>query len=134
MRVNIRKIIILTISTFFTGAVVVIGMNPEYDEALEYGRLCIKYKQYVRETMFSYTGNSATNQELLDQAYMRLANKLLDEYLKTNDSQLLEKVVELNDLHNLRYPRKRYTMKEIDVDSLIRDRDRVLDTVIWRTD
>lgn len=94
MRVNIKAAIILTITILVIGAAIVIRINPQYDKVLQYRGHSIKYKQYFRERIFSYIGNSATNQELLDQAYMRLANKLLDDYLKTEDSQLLEKVVD----------------------------------------
>lgn len=129
-----RKGTILLTIPIFIGAATIIGLNPDYEKVLEYKSHSIKYRQYLREKIFSYTGDYPTNEELVDQAYMRLANRLLDDYLRNKDSQLIDEVVKLSNDHNLRYPMKRYKMKGIDVDSLIRNRDIFLDTTIWVTD
>jgi hypothetical protein len=83
---------------------------------------------------FFYTGQSVTNQELEDQAHMTLANSLLDDYLQSKDSHLPDEVVKISNGHNLRYPNRRYKMMVVDIDSLIKNRDTILDTTIWIID
>lgn len=129
-----KTAILLTITIFLIGVAIVIGVNPEYEKALTYRDHKIKYRQYLREKLFFYTGESVTNQELEDQGHMRLANSLLDDYLQSKDSHLADEVVRISNSHNLRYPNRRYKMTAVDIDSLIRNRDTILDTTIWIID
>lgn len=131
---TLRRKALLTITIFLIGALTVIGINPEYEKVLEYKAYRIQYKQYMRGKRFFYEHRHPTNEELVDQAYMKLANKLLDDYLQGKDSKLIEEVMKLNRVHNLRYDTKRYLVKNVGVDSLIRNRDIFLDTTIWAID
>ena len=60
---------------------------------------------------------------------MRLAKRLLDDYLQDRDSQIIDEVIKISIDHNLRY-----RIKNIDADSLIHNRERVLDTTMWVID
>lgn len=120
-----RIALLATIVIFLIGAVTVIGLNPEYERVLEYRTHSVRYIQYLRGEKSLYDGHSLTNEQLTDQAYMIIANRLLDDYLRNNDPQLIEDVLRLSNDHNLRYD-----TKDIKADSLIRNRAVLLDTLI----
>jgi hypothetical protein len=105
---------------------IVIGLNPEYERVLEYGDHRIPYGQYLRGERFLYAGHYVTNDRLVDLAYMKLANRLLDDYIQDNDSQLVEEILKITSDHNLRY-----STVNVSIDSLISNREILLDTIIW---
>lgn len=116
--------ILLTIVIFVI--VTVIALNPEYERVLEHRGHLISYRQYLRGKDFLYTGHYLTNDLLVDQAYMKLANRLMDDYTRNNDSQLADEIVKIINDHNLRYSKVNIT-----IDSLISNRMTLLDTIIW---
>ncbi len=128
MTIKQKTVVLVMIPVVLIGVLAVIGLNPEYEKVLEHKGHRIEYAQYLRGEKFLYVGHYVTNEKLVDQAYMKLANRLLDDYLRNKDSQLIDEVVKIGNDHNLRY---RNRMKAIDVDSLIRNRDTLLDTIIW---
>ena len=66
------------------------------------------------------------NRMLVDQAHMKLANRLFDDYLQTNDSSLIKDVFRISNEHNLRYD-----TKNVSIDSLTKNRSILLDTIIY---
>ncbi len=119
----------MTISLIFIGLVTIVVLNPQYEKTLVHRGHTIKYRQYLMGKTFSNWRHRPTNEELADQAYIRLANRLLDDYLLNRDSQLIDEVIKISIDHNLRY-----RIKNISADSLIENRERVLDTTMWVID
>lgn len=107
----------------------IVVLNPEYEKVLIHRGHSIKYRQYLMGKALSNSRHRPTNEELTDQAYMRLANRLLDDYLQNRDSQLIDEVINISIDHNLRY-----RIKQISADSLIQNRESVLDTTLWVID
>jgi hypothetical protein len=125
-RMKRKTKILLTILIVVIATITIIGLNPEYERVLEHNGHRITYRQYLRGKDFLYTGHYVTNDRLVDQAYMKLANRLLDDYIRDNDSQLADEVVKIANEHNLRY-----TTVNVNIDSLTRNREILLDTTIW---
>src|SRR5688572_19195227 len=93
MKIKRRKILLLSLIILLVGIMTVILLNPEYERIVEYGNHRITYAQYLRGKKFLYTGHYVDNERLVDQAYMKLANRLLDDFLQNNDSLLINEVL-----------------------------------------
>jgi hypothetical protein len=119
------KLVILVV-VLLVALVSIYGFNPKYNRSIEYRNHKVIYQQYLRGKKFLYDGHYMQNSLLIDQAYMKLANKLLDEYLQTNDTSLIKDIIRISNEHNLRHH-----TKTISIDSLTKNRSMLLDTMIY---
>ncbi len=127
MKIKRGKIVLLPLIILLVGVATIIALNPSYERTIEYGNYKVTYIQYLRGEKFLYPGHYVYNERLLDQAYMKLANRILDDFLQNNDSLLINEVLRISNEHNLRFS----STRKIAVDSLINNREVLLDTIIW---
>lgn len=118
--------ILISVVVLLVAIVIIYCQNPKYNKSIEYRNHKVEYQQYLRGKTFLYVGHYVDNSRLVDQAYMKLANRLLDDYLQTNDSSLIKDVVRISNEHNLGYD-----TKNVSIDSLIKNRSILLDTIIY---
>jgi hypothetical protein len=86
--------ILLTITICLIGAATVIGLIRSMKKYSSTRAIALVQTIFKGKDIF-ICRRLPTNEKLVDQAYMRLANKLLDDYLQNKDSQLVNEVVEL---------------------------------------
>lgn len=99
--------------------------NPVTVKHLTYRNYKIGYIQYRKGEKDLYPGHAIYNEDLFKQANLILANKLLDEYLQTNDTTLPNEITRITNLYNLNYTISNFKFEEI-----LRDRKNILDTTI----
>lgn len=99
--------------------------NPVTVKHLTYRNYKIGYIQYRKGKKDLYPGHAIYNEDLFKQANLILANKLLDEYLQTNDTTLPNEITRITNLYNLNYTISNFKFEEI-----LRDRKNILDTTI----
>jgi len=112
-------IVLLTVVGF-----IIWGPNYEQKKHLKFRNYDIEYSQYSKGKFYLYPGHYLYNRDLLNEAYMKLANKLLDEYLMTKDTTLPDEILKISnhDAYETGY-------KITNFDSLIINRKTLLDTV-----
>ena len=103
----------------------ILSPNTKKEKCLNYGNYSINYVQYSKGKKYLRPGHYLYNKDLLNQAYMILANRLLDEYLRTKDARLPKEILKISNDYNLIYD-----IKIDNFDSLIINRKYLLDTMI----
>jgi hypothetical protein len=100
------------------------GPNQEQKKHLKFRNYDIEYSQYSKGKFYLYPHHYLYNRDLQNEAYMKLANKLLDEYLMTKDTTLPKEILKIcnHDALETGY-------KITNFDSLIVNRKTLLDTV-----
>jgi hypothetical protein len=120
----------LTIAVILIVGLCALGLSAsfldfKYEKILKHRSHEIQYDQYIKGKKYLYVGHYVSNKDLEDQAYMILANRLLDDYLKNPDSSLGNEILRISNEHNLR------TRTEIkNMDSLVTNREFLMDTLI----
>ena len=115
---------ILTV-TFCALGLFIYSSDLKYKKTLNYRTYEIQYEQYFKGSRKVYEGHYVDNKQKEDQAYMILANRLLDDYLKNPNPGLKEDILTIRNKHNL-----------IDgttvtsIDSLVSNRKILMDTLI----
>jgi len=112
-------IVLLTVAGFR-----IWGPNYEQKKHLKFRNYDIEYSQYSKGKLFLYPQHYLYNKDLLNEAYMKLANKLLDEYLMTKDTTLPKEILKISNHDALETGNK-----IMNFGSLIRNRKTLLDTV-----
>ena len=98
----------------------------KYKKTLKYRSHEIQYDQYFRSKKNLYVEHYYLyNEDLEDQAYMILANRLLDDYLRNPDPSLKEDILRISNEHNLIHG-----LEIKSIDSLRSNRNFYLDTLI----
>ena len=121
---GLRKYLMIILSLSAVGLTFFFS-NLKYKKTLKYGSHKIKYDQYIKGEKYLYAGHYLHNEDLEDQAYMILANRLLDDYLNNPDSLLMEDLLRIANKHNLKRG-----LKINSLDSLLTHREFILDTLI----
>jgi len=104
---------------------IVTNRNTREIKHLKYKNYDIEYVQYSKGSKPLHPGHALYNEDLYKQAYMILANRLLDEYLRTKDTTLPREILRIGNGYNLD-PSVRIT----NFDSLIVNRKTFLDSII----
>lgn len=112
--------------TLLAAIVSIYMLNPEYKRTIKHRNHTVEYGQYLRGKKYLHEGHYIYNTTLVDQAYMKLANRMLDEYLITKDSMLIQEVFRISNDHKLRQD-----IRNVSLDSLIKHRSALLDTIIY---
>ena len=123
--VKARRKLTIVIFSLCTLGLIAFFSDFKYKKTLKYRGHEIQYDQYLKGKKYLYVGHYLYNADLVDQAYMILANRLLDDYLKSPDSLLKVDILQISNEHNLR---RGLEIKSID--SLLTNREFVLDTLI----
>jgi hypothetical protein len=121
-----KKLVMLTLVVAILGLGTIVAVfDLKYEKTLRFRDHEITYDHYVKGRKKLYEGHYLENTDLEDQAYMILANRLLDDYLKNQDNQLKDDILRISNEHNL------IRGLEIrSIDSLVSNRIVLLDTVI----
>jgi hypothetical protein len=125
-KINTKKILVILILVVLLTAVGFRIWGPNYEQIkhLKYRNYDIEYSQYSKGKLYLYPHHYLYNRDLLDEAYMKLANKLLDEYLITKDTTLPNEIMKIYNHDSLETG-----YKITNFDSLIINRKTLLDTV-----
>jgi hypothetical protein len=93
-------------------------------KVVSYKDIQIEYKSYLNGNLELESGRSIQNRELLRQANLKLANRLLDKYLITKDKLIENKIMSIVK----EFSRNKYLA--INIDSVIKYKTKILDTTM----
>jgi|GEM_PF-5922181 len=110
-------IVILTVLLCALGITFNLSSDFKYKKTLKFRGHEIEYDQYFKGKKKVYEGHYVQNQDLEDQAYMILANRLLDDYLKNPDAGLRDDILKIRNEHSFIRG-----LEITSIDSLVADR------------
>jgi hypothetical protein len=92
---------------------ILVFINPATTKHLKYRTYTIEYKQYWKGQKILHPGHAVNNKDLFKQANLILANRLMEEYLRTNDSTLPKKITGLANTFNLNFANPHFEFADI---------------------
>jgi hypothetical protein len=116
---------LILVVAIFGLLIIVTVFDLKYEKTLKFRDHKVTYDHYLKGRKKLYEGHYLENNELENQAYMVLANRLLDDYLKNHDNQLKDDILRISNEHNL--------IRGLEIknfDSLVNNRIVFLDTLI----
>lgn len=122
---NLISFVLIPVGVFLLIFNVLVFVNPSTTKHLKYKNYSIEYKQYWKGKKILYPGHAVYNKDLFKQANLKLANRLLDEFLRTGDTTLPKKITKLANSFNLNY-----TDPHFDFEDILLNREIVLDTTL----
>jgi len=121
-----KKLVGLILVVAIFGLLTIVTVSDlKYEKTLKFRDHEVTYDHYLKGRKKLYEGHYLENNDLENQAYMILTNKLLDDYLKNHDNQLKDDILRISNEHNLI---RGLEIKNID--SLVNNRKVFLDTLI----